>query len=136
MKPHTVFLARLLGVFTLISVLWLMLDKQATVSMIPVLLSDRLVMIVLAFVSLGAGLAIVLAHNIWSNGLLPLLVTIVGWILMIRGLLLLFLTNQQLTNIFAALQVGTLFYVYLTVPLLLGAALTYLGFNTRLESRK
>jgi len=136
MKPHTVFLARLLGVFTLISVLWLMLDKQATVSMIPVLLSDRLVMIVLAFVSLGAGLAIVLAHNIWSNGLLPLLVTIVGWILMIRGLLLLFLTNQQLTNIFAALQVGNLFYVYLTVPLLLGAALTYLGFNTRLESRK
>ena len=131
MKPHTIFLAKLLGLFTLISVSWLLLDKQATVSMIPVLLGDRPVMIVLAFISLGAGLAMVLAHNIWSGGLLTVLVTVVGWILLIRGLLLLFLSNQEISNIFAALQVGTFFYVYLAIPFLLGACLTYLGFTAR-----
>ncbi len=70
MKPHTVFLGRLLGLFTIVTSFWLLVDRQETVSMLPVLLGDRPVVIVLAIMSLAAGLALVLAHNIWSGGLL------------------------------------------------------------------
>jgi hypothetical protein len=34
---------------------------------------------VMGLISLSAGLAIVLAHNIWSGGVLPVVVTICGW---------------------------------------------------------
>src|SRR5579862_123251 len=99
MKWQTIYLGRLLGLFTLISVIWLMVDKQATVSMLPTLLGDRPVVMVLAFISLAAGLAIVLGHNIWSGGLLPILVTLLGWLMVIRGVLFLFLSNEDFRQI-------------------------------------
>jgi hypothetical protein len=129
MKPLSVFLGRLLGLFTIITVCWLLADRQATVSMIPVLLGDRAAIIVLAILSLGAGLAVVLAHNIWSGGLLPILVTAVGWLLLIRGVLFLFLSYREISRILEFMQFGTFFYVYLAIPLLLGVCLTYLGFT-------
>jgi hypothetical protein len=130
MKPQTVFLAKLLGLFTLITICWLLADRQATVSLIPVLLGNRPVMIVLALISLGAGLALVLAHNIWSGGLLPILVTLVGWFLLLRGVVLLFLPYQDLTGVLEVLRFNTFFYVYLAIPFLLGACLTYLAFSS------
>jgi hypothetical protein len=129
MKPLNIFLGRLLGLFTIITVCWLLADRQATVSMIPVMLGDRAAIIVLAILSLGAGLAIVLAHNIWSGGLLPILVTAVGWLLLIRGVLFLFLSYREIFRILEFMQFGTFFYVYLAIPLLLGICLTYLGFT-------
>jgi len=45
-------------------------------------------------VALCAGLALVLAHNVWSGGALPILVTIVGWISLLKGLMILILPPQ------------------------------------------
>lgn len=131
MKRQTVFLGRLLGLFTIITTSWLLADREAAVSMLPVLLGDRPVMIVLAIISLGAGLALVLAHNIWSGGLLPILVTLIGWILLIRGVLFLFLSSQEISRILEVLQFRTFFYVYLAIPFLLGVCVTYLAFTAR-----
>jgi hypothetical protein len=36
------------------------------------------------------GLAIVIGHNVWSGGALPVIVTLFGWIILIRGVVLLF----------------------------------------------
>jgi len=127
-KWQTIYLGRLLGLFTVITVVWLAIDKQATISMLPILLGNRPVMMVLAFISLAAGLAIVLAHNIWSGGLLPVLVTLIGWLMVIRGVLFLFLSYQDLTSILAAMQFGALFYLYLLIPFAVGVCLTYLSF--------
>jgi hypothetical protein len=134
-KWQTIYLGRLLGLFTIITVIWLAIDKQATISMLPILLGNRPVMMVLAFISLAAGLAIVLAHNIWSGGLLPVLVTLIGWLMVIRGVLFLFLSYQDLTSILAAMQFGALFYLYLLIPFAVGVCLTYLSFIAPTPSR-
>ncbi len=106
-------LGRLLGaLFTIVSVIWLMADKQATVSMLPTLLGDRPVVMVLAFISLAAGLAIVLGHNIWSGGLLPILVTLIGWLMVIRGVLFLFLSNEDFRKIMAVMHFGRFLPLY------------------------
>ncbi len=39
-------------------------------------------MLIFAIIALAGGLAIVLANNIWSGGILPLLVTLIGWIML------------------------------------------------------
>jgi hypothetical protein len=44
----------------------------------------------LGAITLAAGLAMVLAHNIWSGGALVVVVTVVGWITLIKSLLFLF----------------------------------------------
>jgi hypothetical protein len=48
MRPLTVFLGKLLGIFTIITTFWLMVDRQEAVSMVPVLFGDRRMMIIFA----------------------------------------------------------------------------------------
>jgi hypothetical protein len=36
-------------------------------------------MLVYAIISLAVGVAMILGHNVWSGGALPVVVTLVGW---------------------------------------------------------
>ena len=128
MKPLTIYLGRLLGLFTLITSFWLLTERQTTLSTIPALLGNRPVMVIFAIIALAGGLAIVLAHNIWSGGPLPILVTLIGWVMLIRGLLFLFLPPEATLYVLAAMQFERLFYIYLAIPFVLGIYLTYLSF--------
>jgi hypothetical protein len=131
MRPLTVFLGRLLGLYTLITGLWLLADKQEAVSTIPDILGNRPLMIILAIIALIVGLAIVLGHNIWSGGALTILVTLIGWISFLRGLLFLFLPAAATRQILEVMRFERLFYIYVAIPLILGVYLTYLGFTAR-----
>jgi 1,4-dihydroxy-2-naphthoate octaprenyltransferase len=128
-KPLTVYLGKLLGLFTLITSFWLLIERQTAVSTIPALLGDRPAMVIFAIIALASGLAIVLAHNIWSGGVLPILVTLIGWVMVIRGVLFLFLPPEATLHILAAMQFEQFFYVYLGIPFVLGIYLTYLAFT-------
>jgi 1,4-dihydroxy-2-naphthoate octaprenyltransferase len=129
MKPLTVYLGRLLGLFTLITSFWLLTERQNTLSTIPALLGDRPAMVIFAIIALAGGLAIVLAHNIWSGGVLPILVTLIGWVMLIRGVLFLFLPPEATLRILAAMQFERFFYIYLAIPFVLGLYLSYLAFT-------
>jgi hypothetical protein len=129
MKPLTVYLGKLLGLFTLITSFWLLTERQTTISTIPALLGNRPAMVIFAIIALAGGLAVVLAHSVWSGGALPLLVTLIGWVMLIRGVLFLFLPPEATLHILAAMQFGRLFYLYLAVPFVLGIYLTYLAFS-------
>jgi hypothetical protein len=41
------------------------------------------------------GLAIVLVHNVWSGGLLHVVITVIGWLSLMKGLLFVFLTPEM-----------------------------------------
>lgn len=129
MRPLTIYLGKLLGLFTLITSFWLLTERQAAVSTIPALLVDRPAMVIFAIIALVGGLAIVLAHNIWSGGALPILVTLIGWVMVIRGVLFLFLPPEATLRILAVMQFEQFFYVYLGIPFVLGMYLTYLAFT-------
>jgi len=129
MKPLSVYLGRLLGLFTLITSFWLLTERQNTLSTIPALLGDRPAMVIFAIIALASGLAIVLAHNIWSGGVLPILVTLIGWVMLIRGVLFLFLPPEATLRILAAMQFERFFYIYLAIPFVLGLSLSYLAFT-------
>lgn len=51
-------------------------------------------------VMLAAGLAMVLAHNIWSGGALVVVVTLVGWMTLIKSLGFLFLPPEMEVRLF------------------------------------
>jgi hypothetical protein len=131
MKPLTIFLGKFLGLFTLITSFWLLVERQTTLSTIPALLGNRPAMVIFAIIALAGGLAIVLAHNIWSGGALPILVTLIGWVMLIRGVLFLFLPPEATLSILEAMQFERFFYIYLAIPFVLGIYLTYMSFSQR-----
>ena len=94
MAPRTIYLGRLIGLYCVVVALAMLSHKHATVDTITVLVHDAPVLLSVSIIALVAGLAIVLAHNVWSGGVLPVVVTLVGWISLIKGVVFLFLPPQ------------------------------------------
>jgi len=129
MSPRTIFLSRLLGLFMLAMSLSLLLRGQELLAIMTALINDAPMLMNIGMAALLAGLAIVLSHNIWSGGALPIVVTLFGWILLLRGLLLLMLPHETIVKIFEMVRFGDFVTVYAAIPLILGLYLTYAGFT-------
>ncbi|HKO08223.1 MAG TPA: hypothetical protein VJ487_10950 [Alphaproteobacteria bacterium] len=126
MSRLTVFLARFIGLFAILLVVGFLVRGS---EIIEVTVADRPVMLTYAIVSLATGLAMILGHNVWSGGALPVVVTLVGWLILAKGLLLLFLTPEALTRLFGRMQYGEHMYLYLMPSLVIGIYLTWAGFT-------
>ncbi|HEX9322719.1 MAG TPA: hypothetical protein VF913_11450 [Xanthobacteraceae bacterium] len=129
MSPRTVFLARLIGPFAILLSLSELVHKQQTVETAAALVRDRPLLLMIAMMGLLAGLAMVLAHNVWSGGALPVVITLFGWILLIRGAVMLFLSPEAVAGMLEFFRFEQLLYFYAGVTLLLGLYLAYAGFR-------
>jgi hypothetical protein len=132
MSPRTVFLSRLIGLYCILVALSMISRRQATVETVTALLQSPSMMFALGVITLAGGLAMVLAHNIWSGGALVVVVTLVGWITLIKSLLLLFLPPDTAAGFFLVqLHYQQFFYLYGALSLALGVYLTSAGFKAR-----
>jgi putative exporter of polyketide antibiotics len=132
MSPRTIFLSKLIGLYCIVIALSMMTRRQATLETVTALLQNRPMLLIVGIITLAAGLAVVLAHNIWSGGALAVVVTLVGWIALIKSLFFLFMPPEMEARLFLRhLHYQQLFYLYGTISLVLGAYLTYGGFTSR-----
>jgi hypothetical protein len=129
MSPLTIFLSRLIGLFTLILSASMLLHRQTSIALISAFVFNRPVMFLLGMITLAAGLAIVLAHNRWSGGALTIVVTVIGWLVLARGITLLFLPPQTLESAFESLRFEDYYFYYAAIPFFLGLYLTLMGFS-------
>ncbi|MGA2923938.1 MAG: hypothetical protein ABSE28_22785 [Candidatus Sulfotelmatobacter sp.] len=132
MSPRTLFLSRLIGLYCILVGLSMMTHSQATVETVTALLQNPSMTLILGVITLAAGLAMVLAHNIWAGGTLVVVVTLVGWMALVKSLFFLFLPPEMETRLFLQqLHYQQLFYLYGAISLALGVYLTYGGFKSR-----
>jgi uncharacterized membrane protein len=137
MSPRTIFLSRLIGLYYVIVGLSMAVHKQATVATITAVVHDQPVLFIACVIALGTGLAMVLGHNVWSGGALPVVVTLVGWITLIKGLLVFLVLSPEadMGAVLGALQYERLFYLYAGISLIIGVYLTYGGFTSTAHQR-
>ena len=132
---RTVFLAKLLGLYLIVISVTMFAHAQATVEILKAIVQDRPLLFMSGLMGVTAGLAIVLVHNVWSGGILPIIVTLFGWASLIKGILLLLLSPETESRVFIVglgyEEHPNLFAVF---ALLLGAYMTYSGFNFKTRS--
>jgi hypothetical protein len=129
MLPLTIFLGKLIGLYCIILALAMMRHKQSAVATMNALIRNPPLLLFVEVLGLAAGLAMVLGHNIWSGGALPVVITLLGWLMAIRGAVLLALPQDAIIKLFEALRYEQLFYFYMGATLVLGLYLTYAGFS-------
>jgi hypothetical protein len=131
MSPRTTFLSRLIGLYLILISLSMVTHKQATVDTMTALVHNPPELFVTGVIAVVAGLAMVLGHNVWSGGTLPVIVTLTGWLLLTKSVLLLFLSPEAATGFFlAGPHFQQLFYIYGAFVLILGIYMTYGGFRS------
>jgi hypothetical protein len=110
---------------------------QATVDIMKAIIRDPPLLFMAGLLGVTCGLAIVLAHNVWSGGALPIIVTLFGWVSLIKGTLLLILSPETESRVFiVGLHYEQFPNLYAAFALLLGAYLTYAGFSSATRSLK
>ncbi len=128
MSCLTVFLARSLGLFMVLLVVcfWLRggAGIEATVGDGPVLLSY-------AIISLAMGVAMVVGHNVWSAGALPLVVTLVGWLILAKGLVLLVASPASVVAAMNQMHYMQNYPLYLLPAFVIGLYLAWAGFTAK-----
>ena len=75
MSARTVFLARLFGLYCIIIAAAMLPQPEAFVTIVHAFVAVAPLVLVAGVFALLAGLAIVLIHNYWSGGALPVIVT-------------------------------------------------------------
>jgi hypothetical protein len=123
MSPLTVFLARLLGLYCMLIAGAMMLRRRETVATVAAMLDQPGLLMIAGVVALLLGLAIDLGHNVRTGDFLTVAVTVVGWVVTLKALMLLALPSAQLRRIYAALQYDRWFYGYMAGTFALGAIL-------------
>lgn len=108
----------------------MMSHKQVTVETMTALVHDAPLLLYVSVITMVAGLAIVLAHNVWSGGALPVVVTLVGWTSLIKGLIFLLLPPETTLAFFETSHYSQLFYLYMSVTFIIGLYLTYSSFRS------
>jgi len=122
MSQLTIFLARSIGLFTVLLVAGTVIE--ATVE-------DEAVMISYAIISLAMGVAMVVGHNVWSGGALPVVVTLVGWLILAKGFTLLVLAPDEMAAMVQRMGYAEHYRLLLTPALVIGLYLTWAGFSSR-----
>jgi hypothetical protein len=132
MSSRTIFLSRLIGLYCILVVPSMLFHHAATVDLVSALFRNPSMMWVLSVITLTAGLAMVLTHNVWSGGALAVVVTLCGWGALIKGLLFLFLPpGVESEFILSVLRSPLHFYVCMARSLIIGIYLTYGGFVSK-----
>jgi hypothetical protein len=112
MLPRTLFLSRLVGLYCILVALSMITRKQATLESVTAVLRDPSMMLVLGAIMLVAGLAMVLTYNIWTGGARAVIVTLVGWMMLVKSLFFLLLPPELEAGFFLRqLHYQELFYV-------------------------
>src|SRR5579864_2510299 len=137
MPPRTAFLCELIGLYCIAISISILAHAQATVEIMKAIIRDPPLLFIAGLLGMTGGLAIVLAHNVWSGGALPILVTLFGWASLMKGVLLLVLSPETESRVFI---VGLGFdqhpSLYATFLLLMGAYLAYAGFSSSTRTLK
>ena len=124
----TAFLARFLGLFLVIESLSMLAQKQAMVDITSSLIQDHPLLFILKILGVLGGLAMVLGHTVWSGGLLPVIVTLIGWATLVRSVVLLFLSPEAVLGFIGAIRYEQNYYLLAGISLFIGVYLTYAGF--------
>lgn len=131
MAPITIFLARLIGVSAFLLAVALALTQAVTLDTVALLLHDRPLLTMMAVIQLVAGVAMALRHTILTN-ITAIVVTVIGYLFILRGLLILVLPPEALLNLFAILNFRMLYFLYVAILCVIGLFLAFIGFRERL----
>ena len=124
----SIFLAKLIGPVCLVIGLALLINGAAFRTLAKEFLDSPALMFLSGVITLPAGLAIVLTHNIWA-GDWRILITILGWLAVIGGAVRLLAPQRAAAVGRTMLANPSTLHISTGVYLLIGALLCFFGYR-------
>lgn len=120
MSTLTIFLGKLLGLYLIVISAAMLTRKRQTLETLNRMARSGPWMLFSGMVATVAGLAIVLAHTIWTGGALALAVTLIGWAALLKGLALLLTPPDAMARAYESMGFERRFHLWMGAVLILG----------------
>jgi hypothetical protein len=130
MSPLTIFLGRFFGLSCLVMCAALFARPKESLEAIESMKENPGLILVTGIITMIGGVAAVVGHNVWSGGALPVAVTLLGWVTLIKGVALIAAPPRTLTTFYRALHYPARFRLYMAVAFTFSAWLTVIAFLT------
>jgi hypothetical protein len=130
MSPRTVFMARLIGLFLVVMAAAMVLNKPFMLQTMAAIVHEPQLLLTFGMITLPVGLAMVIGHNIWIGGPAPVIVTLVGWAILLKSVVLLFPPPAAILSLYQTVRFGEFYFGYVAAILLIGLYLVYAGFRS------
>jgi hypothetical protein len=125
----TIFLGRLLGLYLVAISVSMLVHRRRTLATLDEMARSGPWMLFSGMVATAAGLAVVLAHDVWSGGALAIAVTIAGWAALLKGVALLLAPAERMADAYKGAGFERFFHVWMVVVLALGLWITWAAFT-------
>lgn len=129
MSMLTIFLGKLIGLYCIFVALAMLVNKQSLITAVNSLVRCPPLVFFVSVVGVVIGLAVVIGHNVWSGGVLPLVITLVGWAALVKGLVFLLLSPGRILELYQSLHYEKFFFAYVAATFSLGVFLIVAAFN-------
>ncbi len=123
---NSIFLAKVLGLYILIMGIVMLVKEKKVKVVIKEVCNDPAMLFLTGAISLIAGLLLVVTHNIWVTDW-RVLVTLVGWLALIRGLVRMLFPHLAVRAMNGVLKKKSTYRMLAILALVLGVVLTYYG---------
>jgi hypothetical protein len=128
MPSLTVFLGRFIGLSCLLMCAVLVARPRTSLEEISSMMESPGLILVTGIFIMAGGAAMVVGHNVWSGGALPVAVTLLGWLTLIKGIALMAMPPQALIAFYRALNYPAWFRPYMALALAFSAWLPLTAF--------
>ena len=129
MSATTIFLGRLLGLYLVAISAGVLANRRRTLATLDEMARSGPWMLFSGMVATAAGLAVVLGHNVWSGGALPVVVTLVGWAALLKGVALLLVPSERMADAYKGIGFERFFHVWMVGVLAIGLWVTAMAFG-------
>ena len=125
----TVFLGKLIGLYLVASAGGMFANRRRAMAALDEMARSGPWMLFSGMAATAAGLAVVLGHQVWRGGPLPVLVTLAGWAALLKGLTLLLVPAERVAAAYRGAGFERYFRIWMAVVLALGLWMTALAFG-------
>jgi hypothetical protein len=120
-------LARVIGPYLMIAGIGLFISRKQYLELVDEFPQNKALTIAIGAISLMAGLLMLQFHNIWTANW-PILITVFGWIVTLKGATALLFPNALLGMSKTYRNNDRLLNINTAITILFGAALCYMGY--------
>lgn len=124
----TYFYAEMFGIIIGIIGLAMLVNRSMMREALREMFESRAIVLITGMVTLLVGLVMVLTHNVWDAGLLASIVSLMGWLIVIKGAAFMLLPTSALRHFYAGETLPKIWLLMAVVALLIGIYLTWGGF--------
>jgi hypothetical protein len=126
--PTSIFIAKLMGPILFAVGISILIDEKSIRAMAKDVLRSHALLYIFGIFDLLLGLVLVVIHNLWVMDW-RVIITLIGWISVVRGIVRMLFTPFIIKNGPKLIKKQGLLMSVAIVMLILGAALSYYGYN-------